>query len=66
MKIIKCRKKYVVIVNRRSNYIYLTRDNSEFYYSSVNAFPCCICNFEQAKKHIKNGIELGLTFSVIK
>jgi hypothetical protein len=66
MKIRKCIKKYVIVVNRRLDCIYLTRENSEFHYSSVNAFPCWICNFEQAKKHIKKGIELGLTFSVIK
>ena len=66
MKIRKCRKKYVVIVNRRSDCIYLTREKSEFHYSSVNAFPCWTCNFEKAKELIEQGIKMGLQFSVIK
>jgi hypothetical protein len=66
MEIRKCRNKYAIIVNRRLNCIYLTRDNSEFYYSSVNAYPCWTCNFEKAKSIINQGIEIGLTFSVVK
>jgi hypothetical protein len=66
MKIRKCRKKYVVIVNRRSNCIYLTRDNSEFYYSSSSGLPSWRCNFQKAKELINQGIKIGLTFSVVK
>lgn len=66
MKIRKCRNKYVVVVDRRSDCIYLTREKSEFHYSSINAFPSWTCNFKEAKQHIKKGIEIGLQFSVIK
>jgi hypothetical protein len=73
MKIRKGIRKYVIIIDRRLDFIdrrldfiYLTRENSEFHYSSVNSFPCWSCNFNQAKEHIKNGIKMGLTFSVVK
>jgi hypothetical protein len=66
MKIRKCRKKYAVIIDRRTFNVYLTRDKSEFYYSSVNRIPTLTCNFNRAKEHIKRCIDKGFVFLVVK
>jgi len=66
MKIRKCRKKYAIIIDRRTFNVYLTRDNSEFYYKSVNWFPTLTCDFDKAKEHIKRCINKGFVFLVVK
>ena len=66
MKIRKFKSNYAIIVDRRAYRIYLTRQYSEFYYESMNRYVSWTCNFKQAKEDIKRGIDLGLSFSVVK
>jgi hypothetical protein len=66
MKIRKKRSKYAIVIDRRAYRIYLTRQNSDFYFDSMGRYVSWTCNFQEAKEDIKRGIDNGLMFSVIK
>ena len=66
MKIRKKRSKYAIVIDRRAYRIYLTRQNSDFYFDSMGRYVSWTCNFKEAKDDIKRGIDNGLIFSVIK
>jgi hypothetical protein len=66
MKIRKFKSNYAIIVDRREYRIYLTRQYSKFYFASMNKYVSWTCNFQEAKEDIKRGIDLGLSFSVVK
>ena len=66
MKIRKGRNLYAIIIDRRAYRIYLTRQNSQFYFDSMNRYVSWTCNFQEAKEDIKRGIGNGFIFSVVK
>jgi hypothetical protein len=66
MKIRKGRNKYAIVIDRRAYRIYLTRQNSDFYFESMNRCVSWTCNFKEAKEDIKRGVDNGFIFSVIK
>jgi hypothetical protein len=66
MKIRKGKRKYAILLNQRTGFIYLTREGSKFdvmYNDHLNSFSC---TFAEAKHNIKVGLNQGLMLSVRK
>lgn len=63
MKIRKGKKKYAILINERTGFIYLTREGSAFDVTYLNYLTSFSCTFSQAKQNIKIGLSKGLMLS---